>query len=388
VRVCLETTALRAQLTGVGHYVRGLADALLEHYPDITLQSFDGFRFERLAETLKAHSAALEQNKSLLSEAKLYQATRQVKVLRTALRHVKAWRFKAAEPVVDVFHALNFMPPGESRTPAIPVIYDASHVRYSETHPKERIDWLNARLKTLHRHPIINTISEFSADEIADIYNVPRADIRVTTPGIDAIYLRPPQPVDTITVNGKDLRHKAYALIVGTLEPRKNHAVVLSAYKALAPALRKAFPLVVVGQYGWGENAADHAKELIAEGSLILTNYVSKADLAALYANARVFLFPSLYEGFGLPVVEAMASGTPVIASDIAVFHEVGGTHITYASTKKVDDWVHQLSTVLGSDPASKVTNNAVAREAALQHTWQQNAAKTRDIYLERLAIG
>jgi alpha-1,3-rhamnosyl/mannosyltransferase len=122
------------------------------------------------------------------------------------------------------------------------------------------------------------------------------------------------------------LADRRYILAVSTLEPRKNFDRLLAAHDMLPIGLRNDLPLVIVGGAGWGgvldDSRADRARR---EGRLRLVGHISDADLAALYARASVFAFPSLYEGFGLPVLEAMAAGTPVVASSTTAVGEVAG---------------------------------------------------------------
>jgi alpha-1,3-rhamnosyl/mannosyltransferase len=377
---------LRARLTGVGYYVRGLASALVEEHADLTLDSFDGIRFTSLASSLKAHNPERSHSTSLNAELALYDAVRRWRPMRSVLRQLKMAKFKRIDPATDVFHALNYMPPARTSLASIPMIYDVSFVRYPAAHPPERLDWLNTHLANLHEHPLVNTISQFSADEIAEVYKYPRASIRVTPPGIDPAFLRSKQSSAEILLNGRKLTSGAYLLMVGTLEPRKNHGTMLKAYQALPKNLRLDFPLVVVGQYGWGENTVAQAQELRAEGSLILTDYLDQSQLRDLYSNARALAFPSLYEGFGLPIMEAMAGGIPVIASDIPVFREVGGGYVQYAAAEDHEAWVHALERALTTDAFHDPKNLEQARQEAASYTWKRTAALTRLMYEERLS--
>jgi glycosyltransferase involved in cell wall biosynthesis len=385
MRVCLETTALRTKLTGIGNYVLGLANALQNGHSDIELSSFDGLHFSSL-ETALAQHFDVDGNTATSAEGQILQLARYLKPLRSAFRKAKAIRFEKSMPQIDVFHALNFMPPGQTRTACIPLIYDLSHVRHPETHPKERIDWLNTRLQTLRDYPLINTISEFSADEIAEVYHYPRHQIRVTWPGIKPDYLALKTGHNPIEIAGRVLKPLHYMLTVGTLEPRKNLRSLVEAYSQLHPDERAAFPLVVVGQYGWGQNDIQRAVKLREEGSLIVANYVPERQLSALYANATAFLFPSLYEGFGMPVAEAMACGTPVIASDIPVMKEVGGDHIAMVDAGRSDAWCDAIRKMMTLSQSQREVIVAAARSRASTFTWERNADATSAMYAERLA--
>jgi glycosyltransferase involved in cell wall biosynthesis len=385
VRVCLETTALRSKLTGIGNYTFGLARALLSGRADLDLMSFDGLRFSPLREALAQHLEAQTDGTEAI-EGRLYQFARSLKPLRSVLRSAKAVRFSQAMPQLDLFHALNFLPPRETKTPCIPLIYDLSHVRHAETHPKERVDWLNGKLATLHNYPLINTISTFSADEIASVYHYPRHQIRVTHPGVKQHYFRAHHGSAPLVIANQVLQPHQYMLTVGTLEPRKNLRTVLDAYNLMKVDERKSFPLVIVGQYGWGHNDVQHAVKLREEGSLIVADYLPDQLLHSLYANATAFLFPSLYEGFGMPVAEAMACGTPVLASDIPVLREVGGDTIAFVDTLRADAWCEAIRKIISLPQSGR---SIIAERASAQaqiYTWERNALATRAMYEERLS--
>jgi hypothetical protein len=164
--------------------------------------SFDGLRFSPLRQALAQHLEA-QRDSTDATAGRLYQFARSIKPLRSVLRSAKAVRFSQAMPQLDLFHALNFMPPRETNTPCIPLIYDLSHVRHAETHPKERVDWLNGKLSTLHNYPLINTISAFSADEIASVYQYPRDQIRVTHPGVKPDYFLPHTDLFPLKIAGR-----------------------------------------------------------------------------------------------------------------------------------------------------------------------------------------
>ncbi len=385
MRVGLETTALRTKLTGVGNYTLGLANALQSNHSDIDLKSFDGIRFSSLQEALLQH-LNVEANSANALEGQLYQFVRAFKPLRMAFRKAKAVRFAKAMPPLDLFHALNFMPPAATKIPCIPLVYDLSHVRFPETHPKERIEWLNQRLAKLHDYPLINTISDFSADEISEVYNYPRRHIRITSPGISASFFQKAIAPLQLKIDGRVLQPGQYMLTVGTLEPRKNHRTLLEAYGQLRADERADFPLVIVGHYGWGQNDVQRAVKLREEGSLIIADYLPESLLLVLYANAAAFLFPSLYEGFGMPVVEAMACGTPVIASDIPVLREVGGDTIAFVETLRAEAWCEAIRKMINMPPIARAAITDAARTQAQIYTWQNNAAATRAMYEERLS--
>jgi glycosyltransferase involved in cell wall biosynthesis len=185
-----------------------------------------------------------------------------------------------------------------------------------------------------------------------------------------------------------------YGLSVGTLEPRKNLETLLDAWRALRRRRRtsgsgRELPaLVLCGQLGWKSEALRRrVEEARAEGWLHHVGYVEEAALAALYRGARLFVFPSRYEGFGLPVLEALAAGLPVVASDLPVLRELAGEAVLYAPAMDVEAWVRQLERVL-DDPELACRLAAAGRERAGRFTWERAAEMHMAVFREAACHG
>lgn len=162
-----------------------------------------------------------------------------------------------------------------------------------------------------------------------------------------------------------------YVLAAGTLEPRKNLLRLIGAHGSLEPALRDRYPLLIVGPRGWEEQEILDA----AAGSdhVRLTGFVSDADLAALYAGCALFAYPSLYEGFGLPVLEAMAAGAPVLTSNVSSLPEVGGDAVAYADPTDEGAIAAAVARLL-DDPDERAAMTARGRERARSFSWERVA--------------
>lgn len=216
--------------------------------------------------------------------------------------------------------------------------------------------WVPVSVK---RADIVLTISEFTKSRIMNAYNVPENKIHVmpVPPGTKA-------KADG-SVFAKHSINNPYILFVGTMEPRKNIETLLSAYEKLPPQIKQTHALILVGGKGWKDGAirAKIADLQKSEHNIICTGYVTEEEKSALYEKATICIQPSHYEGFGMPILEAMNYGKPVICSDIDVFHEVAGDAAIYFDTKSSDDLTNKIQQII-SDPAqlSALSQKALAR--------------------------
>jgi len=176
---------------------------------------------------------------------------------------------------------------------------------------------------------------------------------------------------------------RPYVLAVGTLEPRKNLARLVQAFVALPEELRASHQLVLVGPQGWDVEETLHAAAARPADVAVL-GHVDEARLHALYAGAECFAYPSLYEGFGLPVLEAMATGAPVVTSTESSLPEVAGDAAVLADPRDVRSIRDALAAVLGSADRAEQLRRA-GRERAQRFSWSRTASATRDV-LRRLA--
>ena len=167
-------------------------------------------------------------------------------------------------------------------------------------------------------------------------------------------------------------------LAAGTLEPRKNLPRLVEAYRRLPAELRSAHPLVVVGALGWETGATLRALDSLGAEAIRL-GYVSDAALAELYRRCAVFCYPSLGEGFGLPVLEAMAAGAAVLTSDLSSLPEVGGDAVAYADPHDVDSIADALARVL-RDEAARGELGRRARERAAGFSWERFAESVVEV--------
>jgi O-antigen biosynthesis alpha-1,3-rhamnosyltransferase len=184
----------------------------------------------------------------------------------------------------------------------------------------------------------------------------------------------------------KGLAYRSYILCVGTLEPRKNLGLVIHAYSSMPESYRSRRPLVIVGMRGWLTSGLEKmTRPLVASGQIRVLGYASETDLAALYAGAHVLVYPSLYEGFGLPPLEAMASGTPVIVSNRSTLPEVVGTAGIQIEATDTAGLVEALNELDQDAEAWQARAQASLARAAC-FSWRRCAEETLAVYRKVLA--
>lgn len=348
VRIALDSTLIRPdRLTGVERYSLALVRGLAELAPgEIVL-----FRRPDAPATLT--SLPVEQH---------------IAPWTSRIPNEQAWLPLAARRAkVDLLHTLAFPTPVLWRGPAAITVHDATRWLHPDSVSLGmRYYYGPLYRQALHRAAAVITVSESSKDDLIRAVGLPRERIHVTPNGVEPIFSQARAPEGPRT---------PYLLAVGTLEPRKNLPALLDAFRALRRDGRD-LDLVLVGRQGWQHSLplgdlAPHVR---------LTGAVSDAELAALYAGAACFVMPSIYEGFGLPLVEAMASGTPAVASDIAALREVGGDAVRYAPPDDAAALAQTIAAVVDDREGSRERGER-ARERALRFTWEECARATLEVY-------
>jgi glycosyltransferase involved in cell wall biosynthesis len=295
--------------------------------------------------------------------------------------HVLAARRASGE--CDVFLSSNsYLTLWFLRIPGVPVVYDMTTFE-SSMRPNRRSTIIERATLGLavRRAGAVVAISHATADALAARF--PRARRLTTVAPLAVAPALGTSASDDPDENLEALPAPGFVLAVGTLEPRKNLPRLVAAYRRLPASLQESHPLVVVGALGWETGETLDALRSLGERAVQL-GYVSDAALAELYRRCAVFCYPSLGEGFGLPVLEAMSAGAAVITSNLSSLPEVGGPAVEYVDPWDVSDIASGLERLLGS-PQRRQQLGALARERAQQFSWESTAEITLGV-LERAA--
>jgi glycosyltransferase involved in cell wall biosynthesis len=258
-------------------------------------------------------------------------------------------------------------------------IHDLGYRFFPETHPPTRR--LELHLSTVWNVRVatrVIAVSQTTKDDLMQHYRVPAEKVRVVHHGV-APYFR---PTEDLSVFKRYKLPQSYLLYLGTLQPRKNIERLLRAYARLPDAP----PLVLAGARGWYfERIAAVIEELGVAERLILPGYIADEDIPALLSAATIFLFPSLYEGFGMPALEAMACGTPVIASKGSSLPEVMGEAGLLVDPLNEEELTWAIQRLL-SDPELRRDLRRQGLERARAFSWQRCARETMAVLEEALA--
>jgi glycosyltransferase involved in cell wall biosynthesis len=258
--------------------------------------------------------------------------------LRTEHPRVESWT-----GAIDVVHATNYVAP-PTRAREVVSVYDLGFVRYPELVERDALDYPQLLRRAVRRGAWIHTTSDFVRDEVVETFAVPAERVVRVYPGVPPIH-------GGDASHGQELAGAArYVLAVGTIEPRKNYPSLVQAFDALA-AEDPDLVLVVAGGRGWGADAFDAAVAGAHHGDRVYApGYVSADDRRDLLAGASVLAYPSHYEGFGFPPLEAMAVGVPVVATRAGAVPEVVGDAARLVEPGDVDALADALRTVLTDD--------------------------------------
>ena len=280
-----------------------------------------------------------------------------------------------------IAHNLSHQVPATSRAMKIVTVHDLSMFRHPETHTPRMVHVQQTLLRnTAKRADHIVAVSESCKSELIDVLHVPASRIHVIHNGVNTEEFD--VPFDARRLNELRQSHAIdgdYIIHLGTLEPRKNLVRLCEAYTQLH-ARRSDLPkLVIVGAIGWGADPI--LKSIAALGDAVVRpGYLSRADAILLLRGARACVYPSLYEGFGLPVLEAMAARTPVITSNVSALPEVAGDAALYVDPHNTESIAHAIEHVL-DDPNAAATRVTIGRARAESFSWQTSAAKLADLY-------
>ncbi len=283
---------------------------------------------------------------------------------------------------VDVLHLPVYAGPLFSRCPQIVTLHDLSFYLFPHLFPPARRCYLQRITRaTTRRAAAIIAVSETTARDVIEILDVSPARVRVIPNGVNP-ELHTPSEEEIAALRAHYDLPERYVLYLGTLEPRKNLPTLIEAY-GIARRSGVEHGLVIAGGKGWyDEPIYEAVRAAGVQEHVFLIGYVPSEYLAALYGTADLFVYPSLYEGFGLPPLEAMACGVPVLASNVPAMSEVIGKAGVTINPREPEQIAAEMLSLLGDEERRRALVVA-GRERAAQYSWENTARRTVALYRE-----
>ncbi len=364
MRVGIDATVLHGEKSGVATYTEELTLALARLFPSDEFIWFSNRAVECAAETpanIQIECSRLVPTRTLWMQSALPSLA-------------KARR-------VDVFHFTNSLAPLSLSMPYVISVHDMSTWLLPRFHTwKKRMVWQTLLPHAARKSKAVIAGSQSTAADIRSAFPFASGKVFVA-PYAASSGFYPPRPGEDFTPALRALGVQApYILAVGNLEPRKDFETLLKAFQQLRDQRRIPHRLHLCGPRGWKNRALNELLLANRDGTVRYLGYVSRQHLRALYCNADLFVYPSIMEGFGLPVLEAMSCGTAVIAASNSAIEEVAGNAARLFATHSVPA-LQQALMILLQDPAERERWRRLGLARASQFSWESTARRTMEIY-------
>jgi alpha-1,3-rhamnosyl/mannosyltransferase len=388
MKIILATDPVFWPLTGIGKYTFELANRLGTESGISDIRFFNMGRWQDAAELSKfgnekagepADTNFMQKGFGILRKS-LSNNKSAVKVYSRITPHLYRQRLKPYSAEY-IYHSPNFMLPmfdGKK----VATFHDLSVLKYPEFHPASRISFLRPEIiKAARNADHIITDSEAVRREVIDYFALPEENV-TAVPLASSLSDRPP---DSALLEEFLAKHKLinqqFLLFVSSIEPRKNIARILDAYESLSSAFKKQYPLVLTGSSGWKSGGLLNRIKLLEERGMVrYLGYTSDVELHYLYSSAGALVFPSIYEGFGLPIIEAQAMGLPVITSNLSCMPEVAGNAALLVDPHDVDALSVALEQIM-LDETLRAALKVKGLENSGKFSWAATVARTLEVY-------
>ena len=366
-KISLELQWAVGKKTGVGWYIYNIVKELSKSDKNDYVAEFINFMGRHDVKSQIDYDIKIKQNK-LLTYTMYNFLTKKMNISHNLILGTKS----------DIYHFFNFTIPKNIKGKVIVTIYDT--VFFSAPETMGDMKAISEYKYAAERSDLILTISESAKSDIIKHFNVDEKKIEIVTPGIALEkYLHNYTDIELENVRKKYKLPENYILYLGTIEPRKNIERTIKAFIKYKKEVKDDLKFVIVGGKGW---KYDNIMKLIESmgTDIILTGYIDEEDKIPIYKLAQLFAFPSLYEGFGMPVLEAMAAGVPVVTSNVSSLPEVAGDAAILVNPLNEDEIFEAYKKIL-SDKKLQLKMIEKGLEQAKKFEWKESAKVLEQIY-------
>jgi len=370
LRLSFNATAIKGNLTGIGNYAYQLANAILKKN-ECNVDFFNGHSWSPILK--HAQSTSLARYKGLIRDHVPYSYEIARKMMQLA--------FTKGIKNADIYHEPNYLA-FQTDVPTVITVHDLSWIIYPELHPKSRVRALNLNFeKSLQQAQYIITDSHYIKQQLVNTFNCPSDKVIPVHLGFnDKIKDLTPDLIE-LCLARHNLKQKQFLLVLGTIEPRKNIRIALDAFTSLPSNIRKAYPLVIVGMKGWlYADLEKQLKKMMDDDEIKVLGYLPEQEVNALLNASKMLIFPSIYEGFGLPPLEAMACATPVIGSNASSIPEVIGQAGILLDPNDSSGFKESIVRLIDDDTLYRdLASLSLARSRLF--SWEKCASETIHVY-------
>ena len=379
MKLVIDYTPAIRQSAGIGRIIRGQIETLFEHNPGYDLSLFVAGRVDN---DLEARAPQPLLTFPAISERNLTRIWHRLNIPCPRVE----WLTGGG---IDLFHATDFVLAPVTARRKLLTVHDLAFVHYPDAAMPSLQHYLNVVVpRSIGKADHLIADSRNTAEDLQALWPDLEGRISVVQGAVDHGFFRPvSDPQDLLSVRQKyGLGQRPFMLGLSTLQPRKNFSRLVRAFHTARQEARLPHLLVIGGKKGWlFEEIFTTVRELELEGDVVFPGFVADEDLPALYSAADFFVYPSLYEGFGLPVLESLACGTPVLTADNSCLPEAGGEGAFYVDAESVEsiaDGIVQLS----SKPELRRRLTAGGGAHAGNFTWHRSLGQLLDAYERALS--
>ena len=376
MKLLVNLSSLNHPLTGIGEYTLNLVKEMLD---DDQVKDLKGIRSSKYLDRdqISVLISSLEQGHQIDQPLTRYlkKMSRLKLIARIARKAINAYREISFRFYRNMLKHYIYWEPNyiclNHQGVCVPTVHDLSHLICPQFHPKARVKYLKAELpRTLARAKHVIVVSQYTKQSVMEHFDLDDQQITVVPPSVKSEYY--PRTASECAQLKKRLGlPENFILFVGTLEPRKNLQGLLLAYKLLSTELKSQYPLILSGRKGWLlEDIEQILQPMLDSGEVMWLGYLNSKDLPALYSSATAFTYVSHFEGFGMPIAEAMACGTAVIASDNTAMKEASGGAVCIVSPHSIGSIAQGMRKVL-LDSSYRIECETKGLEISKNRSWK-----------------